>query len=366
MQAQRSLIVEVEKAIASRSPERRVEALRRVTDLFMVGADSYSEGQVDVFDEVISRLAERIEVKARIELARRLAPVRNAPTTVMRALARDDEIEVAGPVLSQSIRLTEEDLLACASGSSQDRLLAISRRASISEPVGDLLVLRGDRDVVRSVVRNDGARFSGSGYGRLVQKSVDDEDLAVSVGLRKDIPKEHLHALISKASEAVYRKLTAGNPAVAGEVNRVLHDLTGLDAVAETNAGRDYTRAQEAINAVRRSGQPFDPAVQEFAKSGKFEETVVALAARCRLPIEAVERVMTDARMDSDLALILAKASGLSWPTAKMILQLRRGGSLSQLDAETANRHYDRLQPSTAQRVVRFFQVRQSAGDKAN
>lgn len=367
MQAQQSLIAEVEQAVASQSSAKRVETLRRVTDLFMVGADSYSEGQVGVFDDVISRLAEKIEMAARAELARRLAPVKNAPTQVVRTLARDEAIEVAGPVLSQSPRLTDEDLLACAGGSNQERLLAISKRTLISEAVSDVLVTRGGREVVRSVVRNEGARLSNASYHALVNKSLDDDELAVNVGLRKDIPKEHFHALIAKASEAVFKKLAASNPAAAEEVSRVLFDLTGENANPKPRIKRDYARAQAAFDLIQSSGQPLDSTVHSFAASAKFEETVVALSALCRLPISAVERIMSDAQMDSDLALILAKAVGLRWPTAKMILQLRHGeGNLSPQAAETARQHFDRLQGATAQRVVRFFHVRHAAGDKAN
>jgi uncharacterized protein (DUF2336 family) len=367
VQAQRSLIAEVEQAVASQSSKKRVETLRRVTDLFMIGADSYSDSQVGVFDDVISRLADRIEMAARAELARRLAPVENAPIRVVRTLARDEAIEVAGPVLSQSPRLTDEDLLECASGRSQERLLAISKRVSISEAVSDVLVTHGGEDVVRSVVSNEGARFSSASYGRLVNKSLDDEELALSVGLRKDIPKEHFHALVSKASEAVYRKLAAANPAAVGVVNRVLFELTGRTADAKLKAGRDYTEAKAAFDSLQQSGQSIDTVVHDFAKSGKFEETVVALSELCGLPIDAVERIMSDSRADSDLALILAKAAGLTWSTAKMILQLRRGESgLPPQTAETARVHFDRLQAATARRVVRFFQVRHAAGDRAD
>ena len=366
MEAQRSLIVEIEGAIASGSSEQRVETLRRVTDLFLVRADDYSEIQVDLFDDVISRLADRIETKARAELANRLAPVNNAPREVVRTLARDQAIEVAGPVLTQSLRLTEEDLLDCARSNGQDRLLAISRRAAISEAISDVLVTRGDRDVVRSVVRNDGAHFSHAVFGKLVQKSTDDDELAVSVGSRKDVPKEHLQALVSKASEAVYRRLAASNPEAVGEVKRVLFDLTGRNAVAEVKLERDYTQAKGLFEKLGRSGEPLEPAIHDFAKSGKLEETIVALATLCRLPLEVVERLMTDRQVDSDLMLILAKAAGLTWPTAKLILLLRKGeGGLSAQDAEIAHQHFNRLQPATAQRVVRFYQVRQSGIDQA-
>jgi Uncharacterised protein conserved in bacteria (DUF2336) len=61
-----------------------------------------------------------------------------------------------------------------------------------------------------------------------------------------------------------------------------------------------------------------------------------------------------------DPVLILCKAAGLSWATVKALIMARpdRTGTSSQgLDAAFANFH--RLSASTAQRVVRFWQVRQ-------
>src|SRR5690242_15304536 len=127
--------------------------------------------------KVISRLAEQIEAKARAELARRLAPVNRAPVAVIRALASDQAIEVAEPVLRQSPRLTEDDLLGFAQSQGQDRLLAISKRATVNEAVSFVLVTRGDREVVRSVARNDGAKFSHAGFGKLLERSAGDDEL---------------------------------------------------------------------------------------------------------------------------------------------------------------------------------------------
>lgn len=365
MEAQRSLIAEVEGAIASGSSAKRVETLRRVTDLFMVSPDGYSDDQVGVFEDVIARLADQIETKARAELAQRLAPVRNAPVSVVRALAHDESIEVAGPILSQSTRLTEDDLVACANGKSQDRLLAISKRAVLSEKLSDILVIQGNSEVVRSVAKNEGARFSQAGFGKLVERSRGDDELAFSVGMRKDIPKEHFDALVSKASDAVFKKLAASNPAMAAEVNRVLFNLTGHKGAAEPKIKRDYTAAKKIFDLVQRANQPVDPAVRDFAKSGKFEETVVALAALCHLPVESVEHIMTDKKVDNDLVLILAKGAGLSWQTAKLILNLRAGDAGNSPQAlEKAREHFERLQAATAQRVVRFYQVRHAAGEK--
>lgn len=365
---ERSLLVEIEGAFASGSAKKQVEILRRVTDLFLASADNYSSEQVDLFDGVISRLAEKIETKARAELAIRLAPIANAPPATVRQLASDRSIEVAGPILRQSPRLTDEDLLAIAKDDSQERLLAISQRAALSENISDVLVTRGDRDVVLSVTRNAGARFSDSGYNKLIDRSIDDEVLAICVGTRKDIPRDHFHTLISKASEVVFAKLVASSPASIVEVQKVLTDITGQEVTAKPKAQsktkpmRDYREAEEQFDFVRRSGAPMDAAVQEFAAKGKFLETVVALAELSRAPRGLVEFVISEQRGGNDTALILAKAAGLSWPTAKKICILRRGArGLPAQEIEAVRQSFEKLKTETAQRVIRFYNERHNA-----
>jgi len=357
---ERSIIEEIEGTFASGSTEKQAEILRRVTDLFMAGAESYSEEHVDLFDGVISRIAEKIETKARAELAHRLAHVDNAPPLTVLQLAHDESIDVAGPILSRSNRLTDEDLLAIASNNSQDRLLAISKRSSLTERVSDVLVTRGNRDVVLSVAQNEGARFSDAGYGKLVDRSINDEVLAICVSMRKDIPQAHFNALIAKASEVVFEKLAASNPESISEVHRVLSDITGQDLAPKKN--RDYREAAVQFDAVKRSGAPVDPVVCEYAAKGKFEETVAALSALCQAPIKLVESIMNDARPESDFVIILAKAAGLSWPTTKQICILRRKVfRVSPQAIENARQHFNHLQTATAQRLVRFYNERHSA-----
>src|ERR1700761_2081785 len=124
MLPQQSLIGELEAAIASGSKDKRVDALRRVTDLFVASADRFTDQQIDVFDDVLGHLIKRIEAKALVELSQRLAPINTAPNHVIQQLARDDDISVAGPVLTQSRRLTDHDLIEIANTKAQGHLLA--------------------------------------------------------------------------------------------------------------------------------------------------------------------------------------------------------------------------------------------------
>ena len=95
-----NLLDELQNALAHGTVARRVETLRRVTDLFLYGVADYSDEQINVFDDVFHCLIEEIEISAKALLAKRMAPVPKAPPRLIYTLAFDDEIEVAAPVLS--------------------------------------------------------------------------------------------------------------------------------------------------------------------------------------------------------------------------------------------------------------------------
>ena len=120
---------------------------------------------------------------------------------MIRRLARDDEIAVAGPVLAQSVRLTPTDLVDIAETKSQAHLLAISGRDAIEPVVTDVLVHRGDEKVVRTVVANPGASFSDNGFGVLVRRANEDEAVSERLARRADIPP-HLFCFLFQEKNA--------------------------------------------------------------------------------------------------------------------------------------------------------------------
>ncbi len=170
-----SLIHDLEQAVASGTPARRLEALTKITDLFLAGSGRHTDERIALFDGIFLALVHTIEVNARAQLSRRLACETRMPPRLMRSLAFDDAIAVAAPVLIRSQQLTDQDLVDNAKTKSLDHLCAITQRRSLSEPVTDVLVERGDSRVVQLVVKNAGARFSESGFSKLVSKAASDK-----------------------------------------------------------------------------------------------------------------------------------------------------------------------------------------------
>jgi uncharacterized protein (DUF2336 family) len=361
MQTQASLIRDLEASIREGDHNQRVSALRRVTDLFVHRAEQYDDEQIELFDNVIGRLAAEIEKTALAELAVRLAPIPNAPARTIRQLAGDDHISVAGPVLEQSERLSESDLIEIAKTKGQAHLHAISGRRQIGEAVTDILVDRGDAEVAHRVVTNDGARFSEAGFAGLVSRAGGDEALAEGVEKRVDIPPHLFRRLVTEATGRVReRLLDSVGPEMKVAVQDLLAEISSKVEAKSELASRSYSAALSYVKVLGQSNKLGTRELMAFAKEGRFEEAVAALAELARVPIDIVDRVMHGDGVDP--VLVLCRAKGFDWATVRPILLIRRNcRPLSPKDLEQACQDYGSLSPSTAERVLRFWQVRQNS-----
>jgi uncharacterized protein (DUF2336 family) len=354
-----SLMEELNDAVAHGGAGRRTEVLQRVTDLFAFGAAGYSGEQIILFDDVFKSLVASIEMSARATLADRLAKIPNAPPATSRALASDDAIDVAGPMLEHSEILDSATLVEQARTKSQQHLLAISRRKSLDTAVTDVLVERGDNPVVLSAAGNPGAAFSEAGYMTLVKRSHGDDELAIRIGLRRDIPRHHLLKLLMQASHSVRLKLDSAHLMATAVIQSAVAEAASA-IQSETGAvSRNYLTAQAHVEALHASGHLDEAEVENFAKMGKFEETTAALAILSDLPIETVERAMVQERPET--VLIIARSIGMSWPTVKGILKMRAGDrGIGAHEIELCLGTFTRLKLSTAQQVVEFQRKRAS------
>jgi len=351
--AQAMSIREIDAAVAHVGPERRAQMLGQVTDLFLLHAAQFSDEEIALFDDVISRLAADIETEAKIILAQRLAPVPQAPPRAIRLLAFDDDVNVATPVLTSSERLDETSLVENAQTKSQKHLFAISRRRVLGEPVTDVLVERGDRSVAISVAGNAGARFSEKGLLGLIKRSAGDDVLAERLGERREIPPHLFLKLLSVASERVRVKLRASHPQAGGEIDRVVEEVTDRVKAQAVARPRDYSDRVQELGDRFISGNLGENDLAKFAHGGRLEDAVVTLALLAKVPVPVVDRAMQGER--SDVILVIARAIGLKWATTKLVLQLWAGPKI--LPPEEMQRSlaaFEQLNPATAAHLLRF------------
>ena len=357
MTAATLLIPGLEEIARGDDPKRRADAARRIADLFLQGAASLRAEHVELFDDVLLDLVPRTEIAARADLAERLSRVRNAPRGLIGQLAREDEILIAGPLLRRSPALDEQALIEIARGKGQDHLLAITERPALSCDLTDVLIRRGDRDVVRKTAKNAGATFSQAGYSTLIERSGQDGVLMLAVGQRDDLSDQQLKQLLEGSIDVIRRRLfDVVKPARQAQIKQAMSDISGDRTPVERR--RNFEPAQRAILALHEAGGLNQAALLGFARAYRYEESVAALSAMSGIRVAALDGLIAGDRHDP--ILIVGKAIGLEWATVRALILLRLGPNRvpSPADLEAARVNFSRLMPATAERVVNFWKAR--------
>lgn len=353
-----SLIPGLEDIVRNGDPKRHEEAVRKVSDLFLRGAARFRPSHIELFDGVFATLVPKTDAEARSALAEQMASLANAPPQLVSLLVHDDEVLIAGPLLRRSPVVDEPTLIDIAKLKGQSHLLAISDRATLGTGVTDIIIRRGDRDVVRRVAGNAGAAFSPPGYTGLIRRAGEDGVLAVTVGQRGDIAPEQLKSLLAQSAEVVRRRLFDGaNAEQRVAINRAMQEITGTPK--HLSITRDFATAQRSVRKLHQSDELNEGALLRFARGHLYEETAAALAALSGVRIGTIDQLLKGER--DDPMLILGKSIGISWATVRALMALRLGPGRTPAphDIEEARQNFERLVPATAQRVLTFWQTRE-------
>jgi len=357
---QENLIDQLEDAVSGKNIGWRADMLKRVTDLFLLGSGKYTEPQIELFDEVMSKLLDTVEAASRVEFGNRLADAPDAPISAVRLLAFDESIEVAAPVLSRSERLTEADLIKSAETMSQEHLLAISKRRELKEGLTDVLVTRGNREVLVSTATNQGSRFSQLGLDTLVEKAGSDDKLALSVWARQDIPRQQMLRLFRQASDGLRRQLEAAHPRHADSIRAAVS--AAAERVQEIARARSvqFHEASVAVAELHADGQLDESVLQQLVEENNFDGIAAALSLMCDLPLGPVERALAQGYYEQ--ILLFAKATELSWNITLELIRFQASGKqLSQGEMDQYFASYTRMQVKTAKAALQFYRLRASA-----
>jgi uncharacterized protein (DUF2336 family) len=358
-----NLLDELQEMLAHGTVARRVETLRRVTDLFLNSGVDYSPRHIELFDDIFNCIVEKMEISARALLSERLAPIPATPPGIARMLAFDDSIEVAAPMLSHSERLDDVALIESARTKSQAHLLAISIRKVLSNAVTDVLVERGNHDVVRSTFNNSGAQFSEQGYGTLLARSETDDNIAICVA--SQIPRHHYLHLVAKASASVRDRLASTHPKATPEIAATVREVARRARSAITPITKHTEISHDLVRSLYEDGRIDEAQVTSFANADKFDETNASIACMANVTVGTAETMMMQSR--SEGIFVLAKVAGFSWPTVKAIIDMReRLLETASADQDGDQGTYERLRAATAQQVLRFHRMEQgTAGETA-
>jgi uncharacterized protein (DUF2336 family) len=361
-----SIADEVEFAVRTGSPQKCSETVGQVTALFLASAGRYNDEQIALFGDVFERLINTIELRAladigaRIalaELSAQLAPLPQAPASVIGRLARHDEIDIARPVLTESPRLTSDDLVEIARTRGEKHLVAMSGRWWLQEIVTDALLARRFPSVSRRLVDNPGAKLSAAGFAMIVAQAIGDPELAVATGVRADLPRELRTKLLVGATEAVRTRLLSRAPPYLFEEIRAAVGAASGATERDLSRERDFATARQLIAQLRKDGALSEAMLLGFARQKRYEETVAALAALAHTGIEIVRPLMQS--LNSDGILVPCKVAALRWETVGAILDCRFStGVTAESELTKLKSQYGELTRENAQRLLKLWSVR--------
>lgn len=354
-----SLIPGLDDIVKRGDPRRRGEIARAISELFFQDSANLRPELIDLFDNLLIDLVPHAELASRADLAERFSHLNNAPPHLINQLARENEIMVAGPVLRRSPVLDDTALVEIARLKGQGHLLAMTERPTLSPAITDVLVERGDRDVVRRAAGNAGAAFSPGSYSEMIKRAARDGVLTLKIGQRNDLSGENLKELLGGTLDVIRRRLsTMVNPARQAEIKRAMAAIE--EAALPPGPRRDFSAAQRTVLSLHREGHLGESALLGFAKANKYEESIATLSAMSGVRLAVLDRLISGDRYDP--ILIVGRVLNLGWPTVRALILLWYGPHRVPADAdiEAARANFTRLMPTTAERVVNFWRNRQT------
>jgi hypothetical protein len=302
------------------SPERKNELLKGVSSLFAFTSERCTLEQIEIYDDVIGRLADMVEIEARIYAAEKISGLRRAPERTIRKFAADDVLEVASPVLRKSPVLNDHDLIAVAEKKGNGHLMAIAQRSVLSERVTDIVVGRGDDAVRLMIAGNHGARLGEWALAQIVQQALSDAKTAEALGKRPDTPDTVIAQVIGKAVDNVRAAFTSQETAV---IEDSLIEAARLAEARMSNSYwlglYDFETAWEKI--LQQGGRRIasESLLNQYAIEDRFADVVATFALLADLDIEEAKHWLV--RLDTEPFVVMARALGLKFVTVQSMLK---------------------------------------------
>ena len=277
--------------------------------------------------DTLETLAKDELTRVRQILAEALQDVAGAPAPVIRKLAFDTELVVAGPILENSPVLNDEDLMEIIErGSTTGRLSFISKRKDVTEGVSEAIVATADEYAVALLLANPSAQIRETTLDRVVDEAKDVISWHAPLVSRPQISGYAAKRLARFVAANLIRVLSIRSdlePDVLEEVkkavtNRIEGGESDLkDAIQLEDTETPLEVAMGKVQKLKDKGDLNEARVRKMVSGGKKEEVIAALAIMNEVPAVAVQKAI-NAKNIKGVVSICWKAE-LSAKTAEQI-----------------------------------------------
>ena len=346
----------VELAKESSSDKRR-ELLREVTDVFLGAAPECSETEKSYFGDIMGKVSTGMDVAVRKQLAIRLADNPDAPLALMQQLARDEN-EVAREVLSRSPVLKDADLISIAGNRDQDKLSAIARRRSVTEPVSDAIVEHGEDNVVCALVSNAGAKVSRKTFSRVVERSETSPLLQAPLVNRNDLPVDMLNEMFTFVKADLRPKVQAKIAETPPDVlEQALKDAQ-REVIADVKQVRDADRkAMVYVGEMVQQKRLNEALLVELTRANRPTALIHAFARLAEVDVNTVRRLFRAGNVEG-IAIICRAMRFERGTFSTIVLSLLGNRGNATKNVNEVLELYEQVTAESAQRVMRFWRIR--------
>lgn len=279
--------------------------------------------------QTIATLARDELPRVRAIMSEALAELKGAvPAELLKlvqALAADEVLEVATPVLERSPLLSERDILSIITSGPPDGALAVvAKRHQLGETLADFVVEHGDENAVTQLLANESAQIREETLDRILDKAPEVEQwhdplvrrpkLSVQVSMRIAgfVARSLLDVLLSRSDL---------DPETAEVIRAVVSGRIASD-IPDTNDAPEEDPA-DAARRLHGEGALTAEQLMEAVNAGKRRFATAGLAALAGLTYEAARDVL--ATRSAKAATALAWKAGLEMRDAIQV-QLKLAG----------------------------------------
>ena len=349
---------------AEPSSEKRRELLRTITDMFLGDPCERNETECLLFDDVVSAVARDLESSVRIELSEKLADAKAPVRGTLRRFAMDDDIEVARPILERSTELTEDDLLEVITSRTQEHMLAVTRRANVTERVSTAIVDHGAERIIASLLGNSGAVINRESLEKVAERAQTSKLLQKSFVNRDEVPLDLLNELVMVVQKDLRKEILNRFQNVSPEeIDAALAKGRKLVKQNFGKAGREQKAAQEKIDKLQqRNGLKVDVLLRflqendptAFAEAlGRLSGIGYKNALKIYRERDVDSLAMTMKALDAPLPLFATTAAYIAGVTDALSQVQRYAGVYKDVPSEAARR------------ALRFWKVREGMSEAA-
>jgi uncharacterized protein (DUF2336 family) len=200
-----SLLSDVEALRKSPLPEVRETIAQKICEYFNNGV--FEEKEELLACEIIRLFARDVELRVRKALSETLKNNPSIPHDVALRLA-NDEVKVAMPMLEFSMALTEGDIIEIIRSTENiGKLIAISKRESITEHISSALIHKRKDEVVVSLLGNKNANIPERSLIVAVEEFAQNSDVINSLIDRGGLSVGVVEKMIALTSEKLRKRI---------------------------------------------------------------------------------------------------------------------------------------------------------------